>query len=350
MTALPLRPGEITALAEALATCGRVRVPLHELWPLWAAAAPRLVGDPDQVAGLAQALAELSQQRAVELPKEAWDASTTPPLPRSILVPAARRTSRPRSWVRHPWGPELGWVASQPTLSATQHNDLVTINEWLIHNRGRDVPVVPMRYRSVELFGNEKHLEALSRTSLFAPGRLNLDMLCCVRRPPPLAAAVVGPGTDALVIENSDTYWAAVDILRYLDGHPVGIVAWGAGRAFPSQAETLKIDVAGRGPVQGTVWYWGDLDPDGLAIATDAAAATAAIDGPPVLPAIHLWHAMADRSIQNRGTIDWSASAGETWLGPNLWMRLADVRAANGRIAQEAIAPSVIGDWALRAR
>jgi hypothetical protein len=176
------------------------------------------------------------------LPKEAWDASTPPPLPRSILVPTTRRTSRPRPWVRHPWCPELGWVASQPALSETQHNDLVAVNKWLIHNRGRDVPVVPMRYRSVELLGNEKHLEALSRTSLFAPGRLNLDLLCCVRRPLSLAAAAIGRGTDALVIENSDTYWAAIDILRHLDGHPVGIIAWRAGRAFPTQAETLKIE------------------------------------------------------------------------------------------------------------
>lgn len=47
MTAIPLRPGEITAFAAALTAAGRVRVSLHELWPMWAAAAPRLVGDPD---------------------------------------------------------------------------------------------------------------------------------------------------------------------------------------------------------------------------------------------------------------------------------------------------------------
>lgn len=298
------------------------------------------------MAGLAEVLAELSRQCVVELPREAWDASTTPPLPRLILVPAARRTSRSRSWVRHPWCPELGWVASLPSLSESRYDDLVTVNNWLIHTRGHDVPVVPMRYRSVVLFGDEKHLEGLSRTSLFGPGRLSLDMLACVRRPPPLAAAAVGAGPDALIIENSDTYWVAVDVLGHLDSHRIGLVAWGAGRAFPTQAETLKVDVAGRGPVQGTVWYWGDLDPDGLAIATDASAAAAMIDGPPVRPATHLWHAMADCPIQNRGTIDWSTSTGKTWLGPDLWTRLAPIRAANGRVAQEAVAPTVLANWA----
>ncbi|MDT5027030.1 MAG: hypothetical protein QOE61_3456 [Micromonosporaceae bacterium] len=103
----------------------------------------------------------------------------------------------------------------------------------------------------------------------------------------------------------------------------------------PTQAETLKVDVAGRGPVQGTVWCSGDVDPDGLAIATAASAAAAAIEGPPVRPAAHLWHAMADSPIQNRGTIDWSTSRGKTWLGPDLWTRLAPIRAANGRVAQK---------------
>lgn len=350
MTALPVRPSEIDALTGAITTCGRVRVPLHDLWIMWSAAAPRLLGDPDQVAGLKQALTELSRQQIVELPSGAWDTSTTPSLPRSILVPGARRTSRPRPWVRHPWCPELGWVASQPTLSDAQHSDLVAINEWLVHSRGHELPVVPMRYRSVELFGGEKHLEAMSRTSLFGPGRLSLEMLSCVRRPPPLAAAAVGPGADLLVVENSDTYWVAIDVLRHLDGHPVGVVAWGAGRAFPTQAETLTVDIAGRGPIKGTVWYWGDLDPDGLAIATDASAAAAAIDGPPVRPAAHLWYAMADRPVQNRGTIDWTPSTGQAWLGSDLWTRLTAVRAANGRIAQEAVAPAVIGDWALHIR
>lgn len=350
MTVLPRRPGEIAALGKAITTSGRVRVPLHDLWPMWAAAAPGLVGDHDQVAGLSQALAELSRQDVIELPKDAWDTSTTPPLPRSILVPAARRTPRPRPWVRHPWCPELGWIASQPTLSASQHSDLVAVNDWLIHTRGHQVPAVPMRYRSVDLFGDEKHLEALSRTTLFGPGRLSLDLLSCVRRPPPLAAAAIGRGPDALVIENSDTYWAAIDVLRPLDDHPIGVVAWGAGRAFPTQAETLTVDVAGRGPIKGTVWYWGDLDPDGLAIATDASAASAAIHGPPVRPAERLWQAMADCPTQNPGTVNWSASTGMTWLGPELWTGLAGVRTDQGRVAQEAVAPSVIGDWAVHIR
>lgn len=345
MTHVPNRPAELTALAEALTANGKVRIPLRELWTLWAAAAPRLTGDPAQAAGLAAALAELADRNLIELPSAAWDTSTTPPLPRSITVPGARQGDRTRRWARFPWCAELGWVASLPSLSDARFNDLVAINDWLVRTRDTQQPVLPMRYRSVQLFGDEKRLETMARTSLFGPGRLSLDTLACVRLPPPLAAAAVGSGPDVLVIENSDTYWTAIAVLRRCSTHSIGVVAWGAGRAFPSQVSTLTVDVAGRGPVRGVVWYWGDMDPEGLAIAADAAA-VAAMDTPQVRPAFALWAAMAERPVQNRGTIDWTADPGREWLGPELWARLAVIRSAGGRVAQESVAATVIADWA----
>lgn len=345
MTLNSVRAAEITSLSESLGQAGKVRVPLSHLWTLWAAAAPRLVGDPDQATCLASALTELAERGLVELPRSAWDNSTTPPLPRSIIVPGARQEIRKRHWVRFPWCSELGWVASLPSLSDARFDDLITINNWLVRNRDQEAPVVPLRCRSVLIFGDEKHLETMARTSLFGPGRPSFELLACVRLPPPLAAAVVGSGPDILVTENSDTYWTAVEVLRSCTTHPVGAVAWGAGRAFPTQVPTLSVDVAGRGPVRGVVWYWGDLDPDGLTIAAHAAAATTTAT-PQIRPATALWAAMAERPIQNHGTIDWTAAPGRDWLGPELWIRLAAVRSAGGRVAQESVPASVIEDWA----
>jgi len=37
---------------------------------------------------------------------------------------------------------------------------------------GRSAPIVPIKERSLDLFGDEKRLDALSATSLFAEGRL----------------------------------------------------------------------------------------------------------------------------------------------------------------------------------
>ncbi|WP_208024721.1 Wadjet anti-phage system protein JetD domain-containing protein [Mycobacterium marinum] len=234
-----------------------------------------------------------------------------------------------------------------PTLSQPRYDDLVAINSWLVATKGGQPPVVPMRYRSVELFGDEKRLETIMRTNLFGGSRLSLTLLACARIPPPLAAARVGDGPDVLVIENSDPYWAAVGILKASTSHTVGVVAWGAGKSFPSQVPTLAVDVAGYGPSHGNVWYWGDMDPDGLAIAAEAARLSDLADGPPIRPAHRLWQAMADAPVQNAQDVDWShETTGRKWLGEDLAIYLDGIRNAGGRVAQEAVPSTVIAQWA----
>ena len=265
MTTSPARPAEISALADALHAAGAVRVPLDHLWALWTTAAPRLAGDPGQAAALSAALDDLASQDVLELPATAWDTSTTPPLPRFIRIPAARQATRDREWMRFPWRHELGWVASLPTLSGARLRDLIAIHDWLVRTDGGRVPVVPVRYRSDEVFGDEKCLDGIARTNLFGPGRLSLDMLACVRRPAPLPAVIIGAGPDALVVENSDPYWvppkysAAKTTIRSAQWR-------GVRKVFPSQVAALGTDVAGHGPVTGRVWYWGGLDPPGCAL------------------------------------------------------------------------------------
>ncbi|WP_157734713.1 Wadjet anti-phage system protein JetD domain-containing protein [Actinopolyspora erythraea] len=237
-------------------------------------------------------------------------------------------------------------MSSLTTLTDTQFDNLVAVNAWLTRRPANVVPV-PMRYRSAEIFGDEKRLEALARTTLFGPGRLSLELLACVRRAPPLPAVSVGTGPDVLVVENSDPYWAAVDVLSYRDNHPVGAVIWGAGNSFPAQVGTLAVDVAGRGPVTGEIWYWGDFDPPGLAIATNAAAAAAELDMGHLKPAHLLWEEMAGRPTQNPGHCAWTGEVAESWLGPPLWERFSRVRAEQGRIAQEAVPPYTIAEWAV---
>lgn len=344
MTEAP-RPAELAALADALLAQRSVRVPLGTIWTLWARSAPRLVGEASQAAVLEAALRALADRRVIELPVAAWDTSTMPPLPRSVMIPAARREKRDRGWVTFPWRRELGWAASLPSLSEILFDDLVSINAWLARTGGQ-APAVPLRYRSAEIFDNEKRLEMLARGSLFGPGRLSLGLLGAVRRAAPLPAAIVGDGPDLLIVENSDTYWAAVDVLAGHPGQPVGAVAWGSGQTFPTQVSALGVDVAGRGPVAGRCWYWGDLDPAGLRIATAADAEAQAAGLTRILPAADLWASMATRPVQQNGTVDWSRCEGRNWLGDDLWNSLDGVRTAKGRVAQEAVPPIAIRDWA----
>ena len=320
---------------------------LPDLLQMWGVSAPRLSGDPQQAAGLMDALSDLRDAGTIELPVGAWDRSTSPPLPKSVSVPDSRSAARKRPWITYPWCPQLGWVSSLPTVSESRYEHLVSINSWLVRTAGSVVPVVPVRCRSVELLDDEKQLETMVNTNLFGEGRLSFEMLSCVRRPPPLAAIHVGSGSDVLVVENSDSYWVAVDVLRSDLDHPVGRVVYGAGNQFPAQVSALTVDVADRGPVHGTVWYWGDFDPTGLLIAADASRLSKLGSGPPILPAHQLWDAMADHHGQSAGRFDWSNSeVGLGWLGQELTDRTGRIRSVKARVAQENIGGAVVLRWA----
>jgi hypothetical protein len=123
-----------------------------------------------------------------------------------------------------------------------------------------------------------------------------------------------------------------------------------AGLLFPSQVAALGTDVAGRGPVTGRVWYQGDLDPPGLRIAEDAAAAATAAAVPQILPATGLWKAMGNRPVQDEGKVDWPTGLSRHWLGTQLWDQLTHIRAAKGRVAQESVPPEIIATWASEIR
>lgn len=241
----------------------------------------------------------------------------------------------------------LGWPPHHRLDIQPRHGMLViAVNNWLARTDGGETAVVPVRYRSAEIFGDEKCLDGMARTALFGPGRLSFNLLACVRIPAPLPAVAVGTGPDILVVENSDTYWVATDTLRKTHTHRIGAVAWGCGNAFPSQVAALGVDIGGRGPVTGTVWYWGDLDPAGLTIASDAATAAAAGGLPDIKPATALWAAMAERPAQNSGTVNWSATPGRNWLGDQLWQETATIREKRGRVAQESVTADVVAAWA----
>jgi hypothetical protein len=339
------RPSDVAALRAAIISTGRVRIPGDDVWALWCRAVPRLSGSADQLQVLSRSLEVLAGDEVVELPSSPQSRMTAVRLPRFVTVPSARRGGRDQPWRSYPWLRRLGWISSLSHVGDELFDDLVAINAWIAEVGERTIPIVPVRYRSAEIFDREKRLDELSTSRLFGPDRLSFDLLACRRVAPPLAAAIVGTGSDVLVVENSDTYWVVQDALRAVDGHRIGVVAWGSGRSFPSQVESLGIDVAGRGPVRGTVWYWGDLDPIGIEIAIAASLASTAIA---VEPAEELWTAMAHVDVQGVGDHDWGRVDGATWLSDEIWARLRHVRASQGRVAQERVPVDVITRWASR--
>jgi hypothetical protein len=318
-------------MADALAALGRVRVDLSRLLAAWASAAPDLAGRLESRDELADTLSALAAASVIVLPSKAsWDRARQPPLPKFVTVPAARRPAADPVWRKMVWHPELSWVSSLAKLAPSHLTDLEAVNKWLTAGGGAS-EWVPLRVRSAEIFGDEKRLDELLPTSLFGTERLSLELLAARRLSPPLAVSRVGPGPDVLVVENSDPFWVCCQETRKLRGR-IGRVGFGCGNSFPATVASL----AGPEP-PGLVYYWGDLDPDGVRIAS-LAAEVAARAGLTVLAAGPLWEALTALEPTEPGAHRWT-DWGKEWFGPDLWTLTEDVRNAGGRVAQERLNP-----------
>ena len=143
------------------------------------------------------------------------------------------------------------------------------VNRYLLHRPPQPVRL-PHRERALELFGDEKSLDAHIRTGLFG-GRITLDDLDCFYCPEPLPFRSFSlnqdetAGKPLLVVENSSTYWSccrANDTLHRYAAivYGQGFAAYAAERASDGLSG-IEHQVAAAG-----IRYFGDLDPTGIAI------------------------------------------------------------------------------------
>ena len=228
---------------------------------------PHRHGDTDTRAVLTQLLSELAQAGALRLPsktnRRAYDYSERTPLPKRVVRIDRSRQLTPPAIV---WRPELAFAAE---IDSSWREELLCIQEWL-RNGGTTMPLVALRERSVEIFGDEKRLDSLLGTQLFAAGRLTLDLLRCYLPSVPIyvvSLARVDVPRPLLVVENHTTFdtlcrWNE-QCLRY------SAVAFGAGAAFIAACESLRTHLVAPG-CSGQLLYFGDLDPKGLWIPSRA--------------------------------------------------------------------------------
>jgi hypothetical protein len=233
------------------------------------------------------------------------------------------------------WEPELAFLGAARV--SLPFSDLQRLNEFLIGG-GRERPFVPIKERSLHLFGDEKRLDALVGSALFAEGRLKLAQLRCELAAEPLAwkrgpaAAAAGP---VIVLENAAT-WHSYD--RWNQANPqFSAVVYGAGNRFLDGvgflAEIFR-ELGGSRPVL----YFGDLDPQGLRIPQIASRRAQLAGLPRIEP--HLWsyrQLLALGANQPQPNDDESDSA--EWVG---WLgELAEparrLLAAGQRLAQERV-------------
>lgn len=327
-----------SAIAAQLAAWPRRRVELPELSGLLLRAEPALAHAPERRDRLAEVLGQLVDAGVVELPSErSYDHSARPPLPRFVRVERSAQPPQRQPGLEYAWRSELAW-ATELSFDQQTLDELRAVNAFL-RDGGAQRPVVPMRERSLQLFGDEKRLDSLLGTQVFAPGRLTLAQLRCEEVHPPFVYERVGPGADALVVENHHTY---VSLARTLpsDG-PVGTVIYGAGGHFKGSVTYLAdLDARPR-----RVLYFGDLDVDGLDIPAYASNLAVGQGLPAVEPAAGLYRLLFDHghpAVISPATRGLRSEQLVRWLPGELRDEAAALLRAKRRLAQEWVGAELL--------
>lgn len=180
------------------------------------------------------------------------------------------------------WEPELGFLRA--VRIGVSGEDLLKLNAFFA-NAGRHRVAVPVKERSLEIFGDEKRLDALRCTTLFDDNRLALAQLRCFPVAEPLGwKRGPRPAGPVLVIENAST-WDSYCRWNAIHG-TFSAVVYGCGNRFVdsvARVDDVFAEIGGQRPVV----YFGDLDPQGLRIPQLANRRAGRLD----LPSIeaHLW-------------------------------------------------------------
>jgi hypothetical protein len=180
-----------------------------------------------------------------------------------------------------PWEPALSFV--RDARLNVSFAELLLLNGFLKRG-GRDL--VPIKERSLEIFGDEKRLDALVASALFRDGRLDekRDFRCesigvplaWKRGPSPAAAQPL------IVIENAATWHS---YCRW-NTDRFSAVVYGDGNRFFDGVRYLP-DLFNELAGPRRILYFGDLDPQGLVIPQEASTRARSLGLPPVEP--HLW-------------------------------------------------------------
>lgn len=312
----------------------RRRLALSDVWVVFRTTLAIEFSDRGREA-LAGYLLGLREQGHLELPRQnsLWDATPAPPLPRWIQLTAPAAAGTPIDHRMIPWPAELAPLIDEPRIAPDMLRDLLAIHRFLAAG-GRQREAVPVRERSVELFGDEKRLDILLRSRLFH--RIGqVQQLLRLREVPVPIVWEAGPdegATALLVLENLHTYdsfrrWNA------REGAYLGVV-YGGGKAFAGMLDDLTRITFELGALE--IHYFGDLDGEGLQI---PAAAARILGDLPLVPAERWYQLLLARGAE-RVLPDIEPCIPQfalLWLPEHIRMPVGELLAAGYRLPQELV-------------
>ncbi len=235
------------------------------------------------------------------------------------------------------WVPELASLAGSQSLSSPA--DLLAINQFL-RGGGRSRPFVPIKERSVEIFGDEKRLDALAGTSLFQRGPLSLELLRAVSVPEPLGwRRGPGPAGRILAVENAATWDSFSRWNR--DAAVWSAVVYGAGHRFIDGIAFLAELASETGPIT-RIDYFGDIDPEGLRIPQVAGTRCAQLGLPPPQALVPAYRFLLEKGSPGPGPNGSFPEELCLWLGSELAPQVEALFRTGQRIAQEYLGWEVL--------
>jgi len=257
---------------------GRKRVRAHDYRRVFAEMCP-ILPPPEARTKLAGWLLLLVETNDIVLPKgrRLYDRSGSGDLPAwvELVRPGELTAPLPVDPETYAWAPELRFACT--IHDARQLQVLLRVQRFLA-NGGRQRLLVPVKERSVELFGKEKRLEMLKNSTLFLPGRLSLELLRCFPVTPPLvweSAAADGVPRPVIVLENHSTYHS---FCRWnQESRIFAAIVYGSGDALKTSALGLT-EVVRSLSWDGRFFYFGDIDPEGFLIPLAASAVLSTVE------------------------------------------------------------------------
>lgn len=236
------------------------KVDLVMLRSLWLDAHPEQLETHDRDHRLLDALKKGQELGLLMLPAPgSFEKFGRPPMPTFVTLSRERKQKPSVDYTQVAWVPEMGFW---PGLSLVELATAALINEWLIARRGRFL-TVPLRERSLEIFGDEKYLDSRVRGDALFAGKLSLSSIGAMRVEHPLAYRPADArGKPVLVVENHHTFWSLGEWNQQARGYSA--IVFGSGNTLCASGMALAEVMRERGATSAE--YFGDLDPEGVSI------------------------------------------------------------------------------------
>ena len=143
-------------------------------------------------------------------------------------------------WQKDPWHEKLAWCKTSSYTDSNMLDKMKIINTFFV-NMKDDEPYIPIKERSILLFGHERMLDDISKSRVFMTGNLTMGMLRCYRTWLPIVHETFEPSLGrTIIIENRDTFFSFCKACSELSPSPYKHVIFANGTSIYDSIAGIK--------------------------------------------------------------------------------------------------------------